>query len=174
VEVFGRGGSHPVFTSRFLQVRQAAPDPAVLAPTIPADAELAATTTADLAEALASVLTGTLPDTLAGRERTLPAAIVEVTGGGVYGTGLSTMVALVLPGRLSGQTADAARDAGGLPVPMAGAEAYELRASLLTAVVVHADHSLLPDREAIHAWLLVGFVDPQLLRRAASELIGRL
>lgn len=174
VEVGGRDGGEPVFTTRFLQVRQSPPDPAVLAPELPGGAGFTATSSIEIADALAQVLTGTLPDTLANRERTWPAAIAEVTGGGVYGTGMSTMVVLALPGRLSGQTLDAARGAGGTPVPMSGAEAYELHASLLTAVVVHADHARVSDRETIHSWLLAGLVDPRLLRQGAAELVASL
>jgi hypothetical protein len=174
LEVAGRDAAEPVFTTRFLQVRQSAPAADVLSPHMPVGAGFSQTTTTEISDALAEVLTGELPATLAGRERTGPAALADVTGGGVYGTGLSTMVVLALPGRLGGQTADAARDAGGTPVPMGGAEVYELHAPLLTAVVAHVDHARVAEREGVHAWLLAGFLDPQLLRQAASELVGRL
>jgi hypothetical protein len=174
VEVAGRGAAEPVFTSRFLQLRQSVPDAAVLTPALPGGAGFTATTDTEISDALAQVLTGTLPATLAGRDRAFPAAIADVAGGGVYGTGYSTMVVLAIPGRLGGQTVEAARDAGGTPVPLAGAEAYELHASLLTAVVAHADHTRVPDRETIHSWLLAGFVDPVLLRQGAAELVAGL
>jgi hypothetical protein len=170
VEIAGRDAAEPAFTSRFLELQQVAPDPAVLTPAVPVGAGFVATTVLDVREALRNALPGDLPGTLAGRDRLSQAATAGVTGGAVYGTGFSSLVVLALPGGLGGQTVDAGRDAGGTPVPLTGAEAYELRASLLTALAVHADHAEV-DRGAVHAWLLVGLVDPQVLRAAAAELV---
>jgi hypothetical protein len=164
----GRGESDSAFTSRFLQLRQAAPDEALLRPTLPVGAGFVETTVVDVRDALREALPGKLPATLAGRARASHAATAGVAGGAVYGTGFSSLVVLGLPGGLGGQTIDASRDAGGTPVPVTGAEAYELRASLLTALVVHADHA---ERGAVHAWLLVGLVNPQALRDAAADLV---
>jgi hypothetical protein len=172
VEVSGRSGADPAFTSRFRQLRQAAPDPAVLTPPVAPDgAGVTVTSAAKISEALAAALSGELPDTLAGRARRSPAATAGIGGGAIYGTGFSTVVVLALPGRLGGEMIDTGRNGGGTPVPVADAEAYELRASLLTALVVHADHALV-DRNTIHTWLLAGPVEPELLRRAAAELVG--
>ncbi|HEX2356164.1 MAG TPA: hypothetical protein VHI50_06850 [Micromonosporaceae bacterium] len=167
VDVAGKNGAHPVFTSRFLQLRQATPPADVLTPAVPDGAGFAMTTTDEVADALATALPGRLPDVLAGRARTATAA--GVGGGAVYGTGFSTVAVLALPGRVGGRMLGSARDAGGTPVPLAGAQAYELRTALLTALVVRTDG----DRRSRRGWLLAGLVDPQLLRRAATELIGR-
>jgi hypothetical protein len=171
VEIAGHDAAVPAFTSRFLQLRQAAPDAAVLTPEVPVGAGFVATTVLDVREALRDALPGVLPATLAGRARFSHAATAGVAGGAVYGTGFSSIVVLALPGRLGGGTLDAARDAGGTPVPLTGADAYELRASLLTVVAVHGHHPPF-ERGSLHAWLLLGPVDGQVLREAAAELVA--
>jgi hypothetical protein len=168
VEVAGAGRADPAFTSRFLQLRQEPQPAAVLTPSIPDDAGFATTSVEELEGALGAAVSGRLPETLVGRTRVSAAATAGVPGIAVYGRGFTTVVVLALPGRFGGRTLAAARDAGGAPVAMAGAQAYELRASLLTALVVRTDG----DRFSRRAWLLAGLVQPQLLRRAAAELVG--
>jgi hypothetical protein len=168
VEVAGRGGGDPVFTTRFLQLRQAAPGEEVLAPRISDRAGFTVTTAIEVDAALAEALPGVLPETLAGRARASWAAAADVTGGAVYGTGFASVVVLALPGGLGGRMIDAGRDAG-TPAPVPEAEAYEMRASLLTALVVHAENA---EPNTLHAWLLVGLVDPLVLQRGATELVG--
>lgn len=168
VEVAGPGA--PAFTSRFLELRQQAPDRAVLAPpAVPEGATFTVVTGSDVAAVLASVLPGDLPGVLAGRPQA-PLAAVDRFGAALYGSGLSSVVVVPLPGRFGGETVGAAREAGGTPLELPGADAYQLRASLVTAVAVHA-HGY---QDVLHAWLLVGFVDPQVLRQGATELIGTL
>jgi hypothetical protein len=166
VEVAGRGAVEPVFTSRFLQLRQATPAAAVLVPTVPDGAGFTMTSTGEVIEALAGALPGELPASLAGRPRSTP--VSAVTGGAAYGADLSTVVVLGLAGRLGGRMLETGRNTGGAPVPLTAAEAYELRGSLLAALVVHDDDS----SEEVHTWLLAGLVDPQVLRDAAAELVA--
>lgn len=169
VEVAGGGG--PAFTSRFLQLRQDLPGRAVLTPPeIPDQAGFTVVTGNDVASVLTSVLPGDLPEVLAGRAQAPLAAVDRRTGAAVYGSGLSSVVVVPLPGRFGGQTMDAATEAGGTPLELPGADAYQLRSSLLTAVAVHANGH----RDVLHAWLLVGLVDPQVLQQGATELIGTL
>jgi hypothetical protein len=168
VEVAGTDAVRPVFTSRFLQLRQGVPSAHVLTPTLPAGAGFVSATADELAAAVAEALPGRLPDVLVGRARSAAAGTAGAAGAGVYGTGFSTVVVLVLPGRFGGRTLGAARDAGGTLVPLEGGRAYELRAGLLTALVVRTDG----DRSARRGWLLAGLVEPRLLRAAAAELIG--
>jgi hypothetical protein len=168
VEVAGRGAAGPAFGTRFLQLRQDPPDRRLLLPNLPRTAGLTVTSNVELEAALAFALPGELPGTLAGRPRSAVSVPGAVAGG--YGTGFSTMVVVGLPGRFGGQTLDAA-EAAGTPIPITGAEAYELRASLLTALVVHANHTE-PRREELHAWLLAGLVEPHLLRQGATELVA--
>jgi hypothetical protein len=169
VEVMGEGSADPVIASRFLQLRRAAPDPAVVAPTVPAGAGFTEVTDEEAADALANALRGRLPAMLAGRPRMSTGVTDGVTGGGLYGAGFSAMVVLALPGRAGGRTLAAARDNGGTPVALSGAQAYELRAPPLAALVVRTDG----DRSRPRTWLLTGLVDPRVLHRAAAELIGQ-
>jgi hypothetical protein len=171
VEVAGRDGADPAFTSRFLQLRQEPPDPAVLEPPAPPGAQWSVLESSKL-ESLAQALPGELPRRLAGRPRISgPAGLATVRGGAVYGSGFSTLVVVGLPGRLGGQTVDTA-EAAGTPVRVPGADAYQLGGSLLTALVVHADHPA-GDRPPTHTWLLAGLVDPEVLQQAAVELIAK-
>jgi hypothetical protein len=166
VEVAGRGAARPVFTSRFLQVRQVAPDPAVLVVTVPDGAGFTMTRAGEVVEALAGALPGELPGSLAGRPRSTP--VSAVTGAAAYGAGVSTVVVLGLSGGVARRMMETGRDAGGAPVPLTAAEAYELRGSLLAALVVHDDDS----PEEVHTWLLAGLVEPRVLRDAAAELVA--
>jgi len=168
VEISARGGGDPVFASRFVQLRPVVPDPAVLVPAIPNGAGLATTTAEEVTGTLAAALVGQLPATLTGRARASTGGLAGLSGVGTYGTGFGTIVVLTLPGRLGGRTLGAARDAGGTPVSFAGAQGYELRASLLTSLVVRTEG----DRASRRGWLLAGPVNPDVLRRAAAELIG--
>jgi hypothetical protein len=168
VEIAGRGGADPVFASRFVQLRQAVPDPAVLTPAIPASAGFASATAEEVTGTLAAALVGQLPASLAGRARAATGGLAGLSGVGTYGSGFGTIVVLTLPGRLGGRTLGAARDAGGTPVAFAGAQGYELRASLLTSLVVRTDG----DRASRRGWLLAGPVNSGVLWRAASDLIG--
>jgi hypothetical protein len=114
-------------------------------------------------------LNGLLPDTLVGRPRS-PITLAEgVFGAGVYGTGFSTIVVVGLPGRIGGQTLEAARDSGAALAHLAGAEGYALQATPLAALVVRRPGN----RETRRTWLIAGLVDPQLLLRAAAELVER-
>jgi hypothetical protein len=169
LEVAGRGATDPVFTTRFLDVRQAAPDPAALAPATPPGAGFVRTTPADASQALGNVLNARLPDTLIGKARSPIGFREGLTGAGVYGAGFSTVVVVGLPGRIGGETLAAARENGGTEVPLPGARAYELRAAPLAALIVRRPG----DRSSRGTWLLTGLVDPQVLRRAAAELVGR-
>jgi hypothetical protein len=165
VEVGARGAGRTVLTSRFLELRQEAPDAGVL--TLP---DATVTTATDLVEFINEVAFAPLPDRLAGRVRSSTADLVGV---GAYGTGLSTFIAVPLPGRLGFRTMRAMSDAGALPVeppPDApGTEAYQMSAGLLTMLVVRTAG----DRWSRETYLLAGFVRTELLRRAAADLLAQ-
>jgi hypothetical protein len=135
---------------------------------VPVGADFAEADSAEVAAALASALTGRLPVTLGGRTQTSAAAQAGISGAAMYGDGLSMFAVLPLPGRLGRRTLAAARDAGAAPVELTGATAYEVRAGVLTTMVVRTDG----DRSSRRGWLLAGLVAPELLRRAATELVG--
>lgn len=168
VEVAATGAADASFVSRFLEVRQVAPGPAVLSPSVPSGAGLAVTTVDDVTGGLAAALSGSLPGALAGHRRAAAASTEEISGAAGYGSGFSTFVVLALPGRFGGRTLATARDAGATPVEIERAQAYEMRSPLLTALVVRTEG----DRATRRGWLLAGLVRPELLRRAAVELVG--
>jgi hypothetical protein len=169
VEVTGRDAATPVFTSRFLDLDQRPPDTAVVTPMVAKSAGFAVTTAQDLAEALNGVAPVPMPDRLAGRARTtLPVRGLDVTGVGAYGAGLSTFVALALPGRVGSQALQAAQDRGGTPVAFANGQGYETRTSLISALIVRS----FGDRQTRRTFLLAGPVSPQVLQTAGAELLA--
>jgi len=169
VEVAARGSKAPVLTARFLELSQEPPGAEVLVPAVPASAEVTMATADDVSSTINSFAFARLPARIADRARVAaPAGVRGVTAVAAYGAGLSTFVVLALPGRVGFQSIQAARDAGGVAVEFPGAEAYEIQASLLAALVVRSDG----DRQTRRSYLLVGPVTPDLLRRAAAELLA--
>jgi hypothetical protein len=165
VEVVARGSGTPTFTSRFLDLNQETPGTDVLAPTWPPSAGLTIATNEDVMAALTSVTAAPLPPRLAGRAR---AAGADDVGVGVYGAGLSTFAVLALPGRFGFRSIQVARESGGVPVALPGAEAYEIRTPLVTGLVVRWG----ADRRTRRTFLLAGPVTPEPLRQAAAELLA--
>jgi len=141
------------FASRFLEFSPSAPDPHVLIPDAAASSGFTTTTQNDVTAALNIVTNTQLPTSLAGRARLRGA----VSGLGVYGTGLSRFVVAPVPGRVGQRTLDAVRNAGGTAVP----GGFVVQSAVLTVLVV---------RPARRTYILAGFVSPELLGRAASEL----
>jgi hypothetical protein len=168
VEISGRDSATPILTTRFLDLDQRPPDPAVLTPVRAESAGFVATTAQDLAVVLDSVAPVALPESLAGRPRTTsPVDGVEL-GVGAYGTGLSTFVVLALPGRVGWQALQAARDKGGIPAGFAHGQGFETRTSLISGLIVRSDG----DRRTRRTFLLAGPVTPDVLRRAGAELLA--
>ncbi len=165
VEVGGRGTGTSVLTTRFLELRQQAPAADVVTPPARGSAGFTVTSAPDVAARINTVVPGPLPSSLAGTPRS---AFTGLVGVGGYGSGLAMFVAVPLPGRLGSRIVGAARDAGALPVEVAGGEAYEVRAAALTTLVVRTAG----DRQSRRAYLLAGFVDGERLRRAAAELVA--
>jgi hypothetical protein len=142
-----------VFSSRFLDLGKDPPDAKVLIPDAAASSGFTTTSQNDVTAALNIVAGPGLPGSLAGKTR-LPGS---VAGLGVYGSGLSRFVVTPVPGRVGQRTLDAVRDAGGAPV----AGGYALQSTVLTVLVV---------RPTRRTYVLAGFVSPELLGRAATEL----
>jgi hypothetical protein len=187
--------SEPVLVTEFLDVAQTAPGAEVLTPAMPDTAGLTVASGEDVASAIGQVAPVLLPQTLAGRSAVRQAAIGVVPGIAVYGEGLSAFVVLALPGRVGNDALETARRAGGKPVvsalgtpgvtyvgpgqptadPMVvlldgGYEGYELRADMLTAVLVRPLTG--DERGRRRTYLLAGLVEPQLLHQAANELLA--
>jgi hypothetical protein len=187
VQLTGKGARAPVLVTEFLDVEQTTPDADVLSPAVPDTAGLTVASGEEVASAVGQVAPVLLPSSLAGRAAVRQTAIGVVPGIGVYGEGLSAFVVLALPGRVGNDALETARRAGGTPLDstigsvdytdgngntfsLSVHEGYELRADVLTAVLVRP---LVPDeRGRRRTYLLAGLVDPELLRQAASELVG--
>jgi hypothetical protein len=84
---------------------------------------------------------------------------------GVYGTGLSTFAALVLPRNVAGRALDTAGTAGAVPLQLPGGDGALLTVSPVSVVIVRSN-------AARRSYLLAGLVDPAVLQRAAAELVG--
>jgi hypothetical protein len=76
---------------------------------------------------------------------------------------------LALPGRTGFDALNTARDKGALPVQLDGASAaYETSTILVNGLIVRNTG----DRQNRRTYLLAGPVDPEVLRRAAAELLS--
>jgi hypothetical protein len=193
VQLTGKGATVPVLVTEFLDVSQTAPDTGVLTPAVPDTAGLSVASGEDVASAVGQVAPVPLPSSLAGRPAVRQTAIGVVRGIAVYGQGLSAFVVLALPGRVGSDALETARRAGGKSLQSAtgsayvapgdptadpimvlyqGYEGYELRADVLTAVLVRPMAG--DERGRRRTYLLAGLVAPELLRRAADELLAGL
>jgi len=85
-----------------------------------------------------------------------------------YGDGWATFVAVRLPGRIGSRTLRAIEDAGGTPVELGEGEAFEIGAAILSTLVVRSAGNRVTRR----TFLLAGFVGPDVLRQAATELLA--
>jgi hypothetical protein len=159
-EITAVGARRPVFVTRFLEVTQTAPDPAVLVPPVRLPGMgFTTTSTADVLAGLDRWDSLTPPGRLAGFAR--EQAVEGVSSAGVYGTGLARFVALGLPGRLGYEVfSNASRWGRELTVP--DGEAVLISAGLLNLLVVRADRT----------YLVTGLVDAPLLQRVATDLAG--
>jgi hypothetical protein len=185
VQITGRGSTDPVLITEFLDLAQTRPDARSLTPPVPESAGLSVVGSEDVANAVGQIAPVPLPDSLAGRPalRETHADLVDPTGRFVitfvgvpgisaYGGGLSTFVVLALPGRVGFDAMETARKARGTPVRIGGAQGYELRVDLLTALLIRSEPVRGDDgRVRRRTYLLAGLVDSDLLREAATELL---
>jgi hypothetical protein len=169
VEVIGRDAGSPILSSRFLEVDQRQPDPAVVRPDMADSAGFTVASAEDLANAASNIAPIVLPATLAGRPRTaVPLPGADAIGVGAYGGGLTTFVVLAVPGRTGTQALNGLRDKGGSPVLFSHGQGYEIRSSLISALVVRSDG----DRRLRRTFLLAGTVSTDVLRQAATDLLA--
>jgi hypothetical protein len=162
VDVTARTGTAgPVFTSRFLDFLQRAPDPGVLTPDVAGSAGSVETAQHDIAAALDAFAPSHLPPTLAGRSKVDDEFVV--TSAAAYGEGISRFAAIPLPRRFGSQTFRAMREAGAGDVPLpGGAHGYALANGVLTVLAVQTRIG--------ETALLAGLVSLDLLTRAAADL----
>ena len=161
VEVFGQGNGQPALETQFLQVSSWHPAPAVLAPQRGGGTAFTQTDAADLSGALGDLGSVILPATLAGRPRlATPIGFGQV---GIYGRGLATFAVLQITGITGLRLISAARYDGGTSLKVRHGTGVVVSTRLITAVLLHP-------RAAGGTFVLAGFVDRQLLKRAAAQL----
>jgi hypothetical protein len=161
IEVTGRGARRPVLTSRFLEVDARAPAPDVITPPRPRPGiGFTTTATPDVISAINRFAGAALPDMLAGRARRT--AVDGVSAAGIYGTGLTGLVALAAPGRIGREAYDALSKYG-TAVDYPGGQAAIISTSLLSVLVVR-------NSRIRRTFLVAGLVDPAVLRDAGAEL----
>ena len=194
VQLTGKGATQPVLVTEFGDLRQTAPEGRILVPSAPDEAGLTVVGSEEVASAIGKVAPVLLPDSLAGRPALRQVSISVVPGIAAYGSGLSTFAVLALPRGVGADALEKARRAGGTPfanAPGSGEatirtdsgewiyltdliEGYELRAGVLSAVIVRTEPPLGEvGRQRPRTYLLVGMVTLDLLRQAANELNGR-
>lgn len=159
VEVYGRGAARPVLETAFLDVSTAVP-PASATRFTPADpSTIQGGTSSDLAARINLFAPVEAPATLAG----LPGrpGIAGLGSIGSYGTGLTLLVAVPLPGRISRPLAD---ELERTPGATRTADGIRLAVGPLSL--------LLTDDPGRRSWLLTGTVTAETLDRAARQLIA--
>lgn len=162
VEVYGRGESRPVVETSFLDFVPSTPAAATTAFTPPDPDRTWRETNPDLAAQIDVFSPVVPPSELAGlplRRR------VEGLGSiGTYGTGLTVLVAVPLPGRIAGPLEDQLAKTPGVTVSDAGSR-VQLAVGPLSLLLV--------DTPGRGSWLLTGTVTAATLDRAAAELAER-
>ena len=160
-EVTAKGGSRPVFVTRFLEIHLEAPDAAALTPPAPRTGIGHTSTEApDVLSEINRRRPVALPATLAGLGRR--DAVTGLSAAGVYGTGLASVVVAALPGRYGAQAYDQI-ERYGQKVKLTGgdAEATVIATGLLSVLSV---------RTGTRTFLVAGLVGPDLMRRVAAGL----
>jgi hypothetical protein len=156
-EITAKGGTRPVFTTRFLEVHLSVPDPATVTPPAPSAGTGYATTVAPDAFRLLTRRPVLLPDRLGGQPRSR--SIVDQAA--VYGTGLAQFVVAALPGRFGSEAYDQVSTYG-QDVPVPAGSASLIATGLLNVLVVRGDRT----------YLVAGLVQPARLKRVAADLAG--
>ncbi|HEY6745582.1 MAG TPA: hypothetical protein VI357_07660 [Mycobacteriales bacterium] len=159
VEVYGKGAARPVLETAFLDFSTAVPRPDATRFS-PADpSRVQGGTSPDLAARINLFAPVEAPPTLAG----LPGrpGIAGLGSIGSYGTGLTLLVAVPLPGRISRPLAD---ELERTPGATRTGEGIRLAVGPLSL--------LLTDDPGRRSWLLTGTVTADTLNRAARQLIS--
>jgi hypothetical protein len=156
VEVTTKGASTPVLVSTFLDLRQAAPSPAVVGFRAPADATIDVEDTPDLAQAVERFSPFVLPDQVGG----LPRRTAVGSAAATYGQGFALVAALAFPDQLSWRTRNFLAQ-----LPQAHGpwdDARVIATPLLNGMIV--------ERGQV-AYVLAGTVTQAALERAAAALV---
>ncbi|MHA3702792.1 transcriptional regulator [Jatrophihabitans sp. YIM 134969] len=161
VDVVGRGASLPAMSSTFLDVDLTAPTQEQVTFTPPAGAEVRRQTDpgqADLVNAVNVYSRVRPPDTLAGLDRSDRTPGLGAVG--VYGRGVTELVAVPLLERF----------AGGVRAQLADAATVDPATGRLTLGVGPLNLLVTTSEGGGRFWLLAGTVTPQTLQTAADQL----
>jgi hypothetical protein len=162
-EITAKGGTRPVFVTRFLEIHFGAPAAAVLTPPAPrAGIGFTVTEAPDIISAINRRRPAFLPAGLAGLPRR--DSIAGLSAVAVYGTGLSSIVVVALPGRFGGQAFGQIQTYGQEVKVPEGSEASLITTGLLSVLAVRVD-----DR----VFLVAGLVGAPLMQRVAGSLAER-
>jgi hypothetical protein len=158
VAVYGKGSSTAVLSTSFLQLTTSPPKPADIAFTPPASARINDSNGLDLLGFIDMLGNAQPPATLAGLNRNV--ANPRIGAVGVYGRGVTILIAVPLPPRIAYPLRDQLEQAVGAARTANG-----------VAIGVGVLNLLLgdPDPEG-GTWLVTGTVTPETLTHAESEL----
>jgi hypothetical protein len=155
VELTARGGTAPILTATFLDLRLGAPDPGRVRFTVPDDADVESDEAPDLARAIDRFSPYVLPDLLAGRPRRTSVSSAAST----YGRGFELVAVLAFPASFSSRTRDFLEK---VPIRRGPwGEASVLATPLLNGMVFEHDGV---------AYALAGTVTQPALDRVAAQL----
>jgi hypothetical protein len=163
-EVYGRASSGPVITSRFLDFSAARPADSAAQFDIPDGVPIATARSSDINSLLDTRARFPLPAELAGQaaKPVLDGYSADVSG---YGSGFATFAVLFLGDRIGDSALSAATQAGAAPVTFPNGAGRLIRTPLLSVLLVRSDRF---DR----IFLLVGLTGPDLLTKAATDLLA--
>jgi hypothetical protein len=155
VELTARGGTRPIVTTAFLDLRLGAPDPARVRFAVPDDADVESDQAPDLARAVDRFSPFVLPDPLAGEPRRTSVGSAAST----YGQGFDLVAVLAFPASFSSRTRAFLDEAPTRKGPWG--EASVLATPLLNGMVF--------ERDGV-AYALAGTVTQPVLDRVAASL----
>jgi hypothetical protein len=162
-QVYGRASAAPVITSRFLDFSATRPADSTVQFDIPDGVPIATANSSDINSLLDTRARFPLPDELAGQaaKPVLDGYDADVSG---YGSGFATFAVLFLGDRIGDSALSAATAAGAAPVTFPNGTGRLIRTPLLSVLLVRSDRF---DR----IFLLVGLTGPDLLTKAATDLL---
>lgn len=162
-EVTAKGGTRPVFVTRFLEIHLSTPSAAVLAPPAPRPGiGYTVTEAPDIISAINRRRPAFLPAGLAGLPRR--DSVAGLSAVAVYGTGLSSVVVIGLPGRFGGQAFQQIQTYGQEVTVPGDSEASLITTGLLSVLAV---------RMGNRVFLVTGLVGAPLMQRVAGSLAER-
>jgi hypothetical protein len=165
VAVTGRGATDPFLTSKFLDITLTAPaDPVLVPPEVHGNMGYTVADSADLAGALSTFRRAALPFQLAGQPRATQ-SVPWLIGIGTYGTGLAQFLVLPIPRRAGFDVIRRITRANGTPLTYPTGLGVQISTPLLSVLALHSDVTE-------QTYLMVGLVEPKLLRQAATELVA--